>query len=657
MAKRNDWHVIPTSARTGVMKIKTSALIHSIVCSALVVAGAAAADSEGEPGRDSGKPNPLKNVYFGEQHLHTRASPDAFVIGVRGTWEDAYNWAMGKEIKLSTTGETIKKSTPYDFVAITDHAEYFAVMPRLIDPKDDLSKTELGKALQSGKSDITDPESPINQILGSLITSTPMAEFVKPELVTSNWKTYVDTANKFNKPGKFTTLIGWEWTSIPNGRNMHRNVFFRDDSGPGAPFSAFDSIYPQDLWTFQEIHRNLGKDNIAIPHNGNVSDGWMFSPNTFLGGAMDARHAARQQANEPLTEIIQTKGSSDTHPLMSPNDEFANFELFQNMINVGQPSQVRYGYFRQALADGMALEGKLRSNPFKYGIVSGADSHSAYSNNEEFNFHGSHGRADDTPQKRLDPRPNPSGDIGAVVGSAGATGVWAEENTRAAIFEGMKRRETYGTSGPLIRLRFFGGWSYPQDLVTDKEFVKKAYEGGVPMGGDLPKKASEAPTFAVWALKDPESGNLDRVQIIKTFVNRWGRPGEKIYDVAWSDNRTPDPETGNLPPVGNTVDVKNATYTNTIGDTQLSAVWTDPDFDIMQRAAYYVRVLEIPTPRWSTYDAAKLGVEPPTAVPATIQERAWSSPIWYTPDRDLLIEAKLEKLTGKKWGSSTYHDE
>jgi hypothetical protein len=460
-----------------------------------------------------------------------------------------------------------------------------------------------------------------------------MPEYVTPQMLQDNWARYVSVANKYNDPGKFTALIAFEWTSIPNGRNMHRNVFWRNDTGPKAPFSAFDSIYPRDLWTYLEAHRNEGLDNFAIPHNGNVSDGWMYSPNEFLGGPMDARHAELQARNEPLTEIIQTKGSSDTHPALSPNDEFADFELFPNLINVGQPSQIKYGYIRQGLVEGMILEDKLGHNPFKMGIVSGADSHSAYSNNEEFNFHGSHGVTDDTPQKRLNPGMSPSGEPGAIVGSAGATGVWAEENTREAIFDAMKRKEVYGTSGPLIRLRFFGGWGYPSNLTSDKDFVKKAYAGGVPMGGDLPAMPSsaKAPTFAVWALKDPESGNLDRVQIIKGFINRWGRTDEKIYNVAWSDGRQADAGTGELPPVGNTVDVKKATYTNDIGDTQLAAVWTDPDFDPKQKAVYYVRVIEIPTPRWSTYDAARNNLPLSDLVPATIQERAWSSPIWYAP--------------------------
>jgi hypothetical protein len=604
------------------------------------VAGTAVAQegrSIGEPGRTdrpSNKPNPLKNVYFGEQHIHTRNSPDAFAMGTRGTWDDVYRYAMGEEIKLSTTGQKIKKSTPYDFVGLTDHSEYFGVMPRLIDPKDPLSKTDFAKKMQAPDASSTGADSAISIILGSILTSTPMEDFVKPGILTSNWARYVKTANKYNKPGKFTTLIGYEWTSIPNGRNMHRNVFFRD-AGPVVPFSSFDSIYPEDLWTYQEIQRNAGHENLAIPHNGNVSDGWMYAPRKFLGGDLDARYARRQARNEPLTEIIQTKGSSDTHPAFSPNDEFANFELFPNMINVGQASQIKYGYVRQGLVEGMIIEEKLGANPYKMGIVAGADSHSAYSNNEEFNFHGSHAKADDTPQKRLSPKPNPSGDVGAVVGSAGATAVWAEENTRASIFDAMKRKETYGTSGPLIRLRFFGGWEYPKNLVEDKDFVKKAYAGGVPMGRDLPprkgKDLAKAPAFAVWALKDPESGNLDRIQIVKGWVNKWGRASEKIYDVALSDDRVVDPKTGKAPPVGNTVNIRKATYTNDIGDNQLAAVWTDPDFDPAQRVVYYVRVLEIPTPRWSTYDSVRNNLPLVDKVPATIQERAWSSPIWYAP--------------------------
>ncbi len=592
----------------------------------VISTGAVMAQNNAEPGREKSGPNPLKNVYFGEEHIHTSASPDAFAIGARGTWEDAYNYAMGKEIKLSTTGESIKRSTPLDFIGITDHAEYLDVLPMLVDSNSAFAGSAMSKLL------INDPVQAVNMVIASLITGVPNKELVEPKLIFSNWQRYVQIANKFNKPGEFTTLIAWEWTSIPDGRNMHRNVFFRD-SGPDAPFTAFDSVYPEDLWTFQEIQRNLGHDNIAIPHNGNVSDGWMYAHNKFLEGPIDARYARRQQQNEPLTEIIQTKGQSETHPHLSPNDEFADFELFENLINVGMPSAIKHSYIRQGLVLGMILEEKVGYNPYKYGFVAGSDSHSAYSPNEEFNFHGSHAMLDDTPAKRLSPNANASGDLPGAVGSGGITAVWAEENTRPSIFDAMKRKETYGTSGTLIRLRFFGGWDFSENLINEDIFIGKAYINGVPMGQDLRNKpkGAKAPTFAVWALKDPESGNLDRIQIVKGFINKWGRADEKIYDVALSDGRQTDPKTGKVPAVGNTVDIRKATYKNSIGDSQLSVVWTDPDFDPKQRAVYYVRVLEIPTPRWSTYDAAKSGVDIPEGLPATIQERAWSSPIWYTP--------------------------
>jgi hypothetical protein len=593
----------------------------------------APAEPEEAPPSASAKPNPLRNLYFGEQHLHSEMSPDAYAVGVRQKMDDAYLYGMGEEITLSTTGEKIKKSTPYDFVALTDHAEYLGVFTQLAEPNSPLAGNAIAKLITS--EDVADKNKAASEVIASItsaVPSGPFLDFVDPKIIRSNWQHHVDTANKYNQPGKFTTLIAFEWTSIPDSQNLHRNVFFRGDEGPESPYSAFDSVDPEDLWTYLEIQRNAGHECFAIPHNGNVSNGLMYAPNNYRGDPIDARYAKRRALNEPLTEIIQTKGSSDTHPSLSPNDEFADFEQFPNLIGTRTVSKIKHGYIRQALTDGLKHEAKLGTNPFKYGIVAGADVHSGYSGNEELNWHGAHGATDDTPKKRLDPNPNASGESGTVVGSAGATAVWAEENTRAAIFDAMKRKETYGTSGPLIRLRFFGGWDYADDLTSDEGFVKKAYDGGVPMGGDLAGKpdAAKAPTFAVQALKDPESGNLDRIQIIKGWVER-GRAKERIYNVALSDGRKVNPKTRKAPPVGNTVDIENASYTNDIGDSQLSVVWTDPHFNPKQRAVYYVRVLEIPTPRWSTYDAKKLGVEPPKGVPATIQERAWSSPIWYTP--------------------------
>jgi len=611
---------------------KRARLVFSFVASALLASGALAADSIGEPGRGSKGPNPLKNVYFGEEHMHTSSSFDAFTVGVSTTWDDAYNFAKGKEVKLSTTGEKMKRRTPYDFVAITDHSEYFAVLKEFNNSKSDLSKSDFARQIVAGVKDPSKAGPAVQKLIQTLVHSDPLPEYVTPELRQSMWQKYLKTADKHNDPGKFTALYAYEWTSIPNGANMHRNVFFKDKAA-AVPFSAFDSIQPEDLWTYLEIQRGQGIEVFAIPHNSNVSDGWMFSPNKFLGGPMDERYARRQMLNEPLFEIHQTKGNSEASPYLSPNDEFADFEPFRSLISLGTPSAIKGGFYRQGLVEGMKIESRLGFNPYKMGVTAGADVHSGYQGNEEWDWKGAHGNLDDTPQKRLNPVPNATGETGYGVSSAGTTAVWATENTREGIWNGMMSKETYGTTGTLIRLRFFGGWSYPSSLTDDKDFVKKAYGAGVPMGQDLPKKAGDAPTFAVWAQKDPESGNLDRVQIVKAWSNpRTGFPAEKIYDVAWSDGRKIDAKTGKLPAVGNTVDIQTASYTNDIGDTQLSVVWTDPDFDPAIKAVYYVRVLEIPTPRWSTYDAAKLGVDPPSGVPATIQERAYSSPIWYTPE-------------------------
>ncbi len=621
--------------------IRTICTILVLITAAVITqAGMAQDRSPGEPGRNSAGPNPLKNVYFGEEHMHTENSFDAFTIGST-TWEEAYRYGMGEEIELSTTKQKMKRRTPYDFVAITDHAEYYGVLKDLGNPDSPLSKSAFAKGFSEG---MKDPSSGgaryITELIGTLLANEPMEEYVTSELLVNNWANFVATADRFNKPGEFTALYAYEWTSIPNGQNMHRNVFFREKV-PTVPFSSFDSQFPDDLWIYMEIQRNAGIDTFAIPHNSNVSDGWMFSPNMptevsakgFQGVPMDARYARRQQLNEPLFEIAQIKGSSATHPLLSPNDEFADFELYDGMVNIPLPSQVKHGFYRQALGDGFRLEKELGYNPYKMGVVAGSDAHSGYQGNEEFNFQGGHSVLDDTPQKRLNPNVTTSGVRGPIPSSAATTAVWAEENTRAAIFDAMKSKETYGTSGTLIRLRFFGGWSYPANLTADPDFVERAYIDGVPMGNDLSSKPSgaQAPTFAVWALKDPESGNLDRIQIIKVYLSpRLGRSVEKIYDVALADGRTVADD-GSVDPVGNSVNLTTATYTNDIGDSQLAAVWTDPDFDPTQPAAYYVRVLEIPTPRWSTYDSVRNNLPLTDIVPPTIQERAWSSPIWYTP--------------------------
>ncbi len=621
-------------------------VISAVFCSVTLIQGAWAQGSIGQPVGEVGKPNPLKNVYFGEQHMHTSSSFDAFTVGVTATWEQAYDFAKGKKVKLSTTGEEMQRRTPYDFVAITDHSEYYGVLKEFANPDSPLSQSDLAKSIMAGQSDPAAAQAAVTKLISTLVTNEPLPEYVTPELRSSMWQSFQDAADKANEPGKFTALYAYEWTSIPNGANMHRNVFFKEKT-PEIAFSSFDSIYPEDLWTYLEIQRNSGIDVFAIPHNSNVSNGWMFSENKFLEGPIDERYARRQALNEPLFEMHQTKGNSETDPVLSLNDEFANFERFDNLISLGVPATKSAGaFYRSGLAVGMKLEKTLGYNPYKMGVVAGADVHSGYQGNEEWDWNGAHGQQDDTPEKRLAPAANASGEQGYVVSSAGTTAVWATENTRAGIWDGMMSKETYGTSGTLIRLRFFGGWNMPEGLVRDEKFVEKSYAAGVAMGQDLPahplKDLAQSPSFAVWALKDPESGNLDRIQIVKVWPDpNIGYPKEAIYDVAWSDmdNRQPD-ENGKLPPVGNTVNIKEATFTNDIGDSQLVAEWSDPDFDPTISAAYYVRVLEIPTPRWSTYDAKKLGIDPPADVPATIQERAWSSPIWYTPSPEILAMAK-----------------
>jgi len=616
--------------------MKFSAIKTAIVaCASMSLAyPAIAADSAGESGRSSEKANPLNNVYFGEQHLHSSASVDAFIMGNRkNDINDAFNYNKGKPVKKWITGETLQRRTPYDWTAVTDHSEYLSIMEAVSDPKSPLQKDPVVEALKTN-----DPEKmdfAFKTLAAAFIGGIQYQPFNNMKLLRPAWERHVEAINRANEPGKFTTLIAYEWTSMPGGQNLHRNVFFRGDKGPIYPFTSMDSNRPEDLWTFLESQRAIGLENFSISHNGNISNSKMYAPYDSEGVPLTRRYAERRARNEPATEIMQVKSASETHPALSPNDEFADYELFYNGLIGSRPkvvSRIDYGFIRQALVNGLEHEQKLGVNPFKFGIVAGADSHSALSINEEFNFTGPHNVSDDTPKKRLSGAAISTGSPAITLSSAGTTAVWAPENTREAIFDAIKSKETYGTSGTFIRLRFFGGWDYSKKLVKDNNFVKKAYKDGVPMGGDLPKAPAraKAPTFAVWALKDPESGNLDRIQIVKGWQAA-GHGHEKVYDVVWSDDREPDAKTGKLPPVGNTVDIKNASYTNDIGDSQLSAVWTDPDFDPEHRAVYYVRVLEIPTPRWSTYDAKTLGIDPPAGYPASQQERAWSSPIWYTP--------------------------
>ncbi len=571
--------------------------------------------------------NPLKNAYFGDLHLHTSYSMDAFAFGTRTTPEDSYRYAQGESVEYM--GKSWKRNAPLDFLAVTDHAEYLGTVRESTNPNGPFAKSEWFTTMTS-----TDPKvsgEAFQKLLGSTMVNKPIAEFNQPDLLRSAWQTYSAAADKYYKPGTFTTFVGFEWTSMPQAQNLHRCVIF-EGKGPDIPYSAFESVDPEDLWRYLEAQRKQGLGVIAVPHNGNVSNGLMFATHDLSGKPLTKEYAELRMLNEPLAEIIQAKGQSDTSPSLSPTDEFANFEIWKYKLDgSGVANSATGSYIRQAYGVGQELQAKIGANPFKFGIEAGTDFHSGIDSTEPNNYAGSHGNQDSNPQAVIGATKSVVGEPPTALSSGGLTGVWAEENTREAIFAAFKRKETFGTSGVRIKVRMFASWNYPADMTKNADWVKTAYDQGTPMGGDLSAASSKTgPTFVVHAIKDPDSGNLDRVQIIK-ITTKNGKSQERIYDAVWSGDRKADPKTGKVPAVGNTVDVKTATYTNSIGATELLGEWTDPDFDPTAYATYYARVLEIPTPRWSTYWAAKLNMPPNPLVPATDQQRAWTSPIWYTP--------------------------
>jgi len=578
--------------------------------------------------------NPLHEVYFGNLHVHTKWSFDAYINGAASGPDEAYRWAKGGSIPGGGDGTPLKIKVPLDWYVVSDHAEYLGALPMLEDPKSPVSKHPLAPAITGD-----DPEASFaayTEILDGISNRKADPILGDPKLAASVWSRVVEIADEHYEPGKFTTFAGFEWTANPNWRNLHRVVVFKDTKKvPDLPFSAIDSDVPEKLWEWMDQQRAAGAELLAIPHNGNASDGLMFPVVTSYGGSiLAAAYAETRMRNEPLYELTQIKGTSETHPTLSPNDEFGSFELWDYTLasTATPPEHKKGGYMREALVRGLALEQAGNGNPFKYGFIGDSDTHNSASTVEEDNYTGKFGFEND-PRHRLEGPPGVSEAAAKQVrqfSSGGVAGVWAESNTREALFKAMKRKETFATSGPRMKVRFFGSFAYGGDALEGSNWLEGAYAKGVPMGGDLPEApARGAPTFLVLAIKEADGANLDRVQIVKGWVAD-GKTHEKIYDVALSDDRKPD-EKGKIPPVGNTVDVANATYSNSIGDPQLRVAWTDPDFDPVRPAVYYARVLAIPTPRWSTYDAAKLGVDPPKDLPMSIQERAWTSPIWYKP--------------------------
>ena len=516
---------------------------------------------------------------------------------------------------------------------VSDHAEYMGVFNQMGNPDSPLSKTALAKGVTSP--DANTRLQTFAGILRDMSEGRRDPTLSDPTLARSVWAEIVKAADANYKPGKFTTFAGFEWTSNPDKRNLHRVVVFRDTAKlPDMVLSALDSDDPETLWKWMGDLRANGSTLFAIPHNANASDGRMFEMVKFDGKPIDAKYNEARAMNEPLYEITQIKGTSETHPDLSPTDEFANFEQWDYTLSADaeRPTKRKGSFARQALLDGMSQEAMGNGNPFKYGFIGDTDTHNAAASVEEFNYTGKFAFENDPNDRMNGFKGQPPAQLRQIqeFSSGGLAGVWAEQNTREAIFDAMLRKETFGTSGPMIKVRFFGSWELTQSDMKRPDFITLAYAKGVPMGSDLAPSGANAPTFFVMAMKDVKSGNLDRIQIVKGWLDAAGAQHESIHDVVWSGDRKPDAG-GNLPPVGDTVDVAKGSYTNTIGASELSAAWTDPDFKSTERAFYYARVLEIPTPRWSTIDAARMGIAIPAGLPASIQERAWSSSIWYTP--------------------------
>jgi hypothetical protein len=626
-----------------------------VLVSAIVLAGELQAQEdapEAQPGDREYSPYPEQNfpnrVYFGDTHLHTSYSWDAGMIGNTLGPEEAYRFARGETV-TSSTGLKTRLSRPLDFLVISDHAEGLGVSAMLAEGDAIVLRDPLGKKLHDlilaadpgGAYDAWRAATKEGQ--NSLVDNR--------EMIDSAWKRLTAAAEEFNDPGHFTALIGYEWTSIPGGNNLHRNVILRDGKDKAdqvSPFSAETSEDPEDLWQWMAAYeRNTGGRMLAIPHNGNLSNGWMFDDVTLTTKQpLDRDYAERRSHWEPLYEVTQMKGTGEAHPLLSTRDEFADFELWdKGSLGSGEaktPDMLPREYVRSAYLRGLAYESRLGVNPFKFGMAGGTDAHTSLSTTEEDNFFGKVVAVEPTADPiRFDEVvagriKNPEGKdnqrFARHTGASGLTAVWARENTREALWDAMARKEVYATTGTRIRVRVFGGWDFTAADLHRSDFAAHAYALGVGMGGDLSSAPTgKAPAFLVQALRDPDGANLDRVQIIKGWLDAGGDTHERIWDVAVSDGRTIGADGRAKQPVGNTVDVAAASYANSIGDAVLGGYWRDPEFNPAERAFYYVRVIEIPTPRWTTYDAKIFGVDLPDDVPSSIQERAYTSPIWYTP--------------------------
>jgi hypothetical protein len=590
-------------------------------------------------------------VYWGDSHLHTGMSMDAGAFGARLMPDDAYRFAKGEELR-SSTGLQAKLSRPLDWLVVADHSDNMGFFPRLYSGEPGMLSDPTGKRwyemVQAGGQQAVEAAVEIIVAFSNNEFPEALASLPGSPAYADAWEVALDAAEKHNDPGEFTAFIGYEWTSNQAGDNRHRVLIYRDGADRASRMDPFTTLPPlgspdeSDLWDWMaDYEAKTGGDILAIAHNGNLSNGVMFpETNPWTGRRIDREYAQNRARWEPLYEATQIKGDGETHPFLSPNDEFADYETWdQGNLDLSvqkEDEMLQYEYARSALKLGLQLEDRLGTNPYKFGMIGATDSHTGLATAQEDNFFGKHSGAEPGPQRWEHPmaKVDDAEYTGWSMVASGLAGVWATENTRRALFDAMMRKETYATTGSRMTVRFFGGWDFVAEDASYRLPADIGYAKGVPMGGDLrPGAADEAPSFLVAARKDPMSGNLDRIQIIKGWLDRRGKLHEQVHDVVWSDSDQRQPgQDGRLPPVGNTVDVEQATWTNTIGDPELIAVWTDPDFDPELKAFYYARVIEIPTPRWTAYDAKNYGVSMSDEVPMITQERAYTSPIWYAPD-------------------------
>ena len=600
-----------------------SAAIAATICASTISISAAGAAEKPEN----------RQVLFGETHLHTLLSFDSYIFGNRNTPEDAYRYAKGETIK-HPGGFDMTLTEPLDFQSVTDHAIYLGMLPAMHDPRLKVSKHPISLEMRKAKSQ-AERLAAFQKLFPFLNKSDKPDDLVDNDIMKSAWAEIIATANRHNEPGKFTTLIGYEFTSGPQQQNLHRNVFFRGDNGPTLPFSRIMSPNPEDLWAWMDALRDKGMDTLAVPHNSNGSNGLMFMTKKWDGSPMDMDYAETRMRNEPIVEMTQVKGDSETHPLLSPNDEFADFETMPFRIGAWIPSQPDGSYVRQAYRRGLEMAAKGNGNPYKFGMIGASDTHVGAGAFDEDNYWSKIGLVDSTaslrgsvPLKKLNSEGGKYNINNFHTWSAsGLAAVWADSNTRGDIFDAMRRKETYATTGPRIKLRFFASRNFSRNIENRADMVKRAYDEGVAMGSDLRIKGRGGPEFLVWAMRDVKSYGLQRLQIVKGWLKADGASAEKVFDIACAGGKKPGRD-HRCPDNGAKVDITTCEATANTSAAELKTVWKDPEYKRDQQAFYYVRVLENPSCRWSTWDALRAGVPPRPGLETTIQERAYSSPIW-----------------------------